>query len=335
MQQLRKKDFLIISKARYGTSIDGDRRLRNLAQGYWVYDELLMALLSNGWVRFAAGFKAGVYAHPAQPWVIKIMGMGVGDAPSYFAERGYYLEHERGMLQAFRLNGLTFGPAVLPLKDTVSFLQSCGVSPHQAELRACRHDLLVMEKLEGIPFATQTGHFLAYEPDIAVFDSGLLREAEHALRKLKAELSHANTLGLLHNDPMPANILFVLNENHELRARLVDFELAQDVSGFSAPYVSESVQELYAQRDVPRNAHSNTYIKNLDEHIMEQTLSAFRELRKAVEDLEDKPAAFDWLSISVSFLAGFSINVGKAIQYCRDRYSANISSRRRPAKYRP
>ena len=42
-------------------SIDNDKRFKNLAKGYWVYDELLNGLARNGWVRFATGYKGALY----------------------------------------------------------------------------------------------------------------------------------------------------------------------------------------------------------------------------------------------------------------------------------
>ncbi len=46
------------------------------------------------------------------------------------------------------------------------------------------------------------------------------------LKRLCPELESANSAGLLHNDPMPPNIIFGLDNNESLRAWLVDFELA-------------------------------------------------------------------------------------------------------------
>jgi len=80
------------------------------------------------------------------------------------------------------------------------------------------------------------------------------------------------------------------------------------------------VQELYVERDVPRNSQNGTYTKNLDQHIIGQAIAAVREIRAAVKDAEGD-AQFDWLSlgISIPFLGGFSIGVGKAIKYWQKR----------------
>jgi len=51
------------------------------------------------------------------------------------------------------------------------------------------------------------------------------------LKRLRRELESANSAELLHNDPMPPNIIFGLDNNEPLRAWLVDFELAQDLAG--------------------------------------------------------------------------------------------------------
>src|SRR5579864_9444067 len=56
-------------------SIDNDRRLKNLSKGYWVYDEMLNGLATNGWVRFAPGYKGAVYGKNGSQWCIKVLGM--------------------------------------------------------------------------------------------------------------------------------------------------------------------------------------------------------------------------------------------------------------------
>ena len=119
---------------------------------------------------------------------------------------------------------------------------------------------------------------------------------------------------------MPANIVFSLQDDDSLIASLVDFELAQDLKGSSPEYVSQSVQELYKERDVPRNSQTRAYTKNLDQHIISQAIVAIRGIRAAVKDLEGD-SEIDWLSLSISipFLGGFSINVGKAIRYWQER----------------
>jgi hypothetical protein len=65
-------------------------------------------LAKAGLMRFAPGFKAGVYGHSASKYCIKVLGMGVGENPIYFCEHGFYLAHERDMLIAFRNAGFTF-----------------------------------------------------------------------------------------------------------------------------------------------------------------------------------------------------------------------------------
>ncbi len=98
----------------------------HLAQGYWVYDDMLTAMRNSGWVRFAPGFKAGLYGKPKCDYCIKVLGMGVGENPHYFCERGYYHDHERRMLDRFRSGGFGFGPAVLPVEEAIRLLVDQG-----------------------------------------------------------------------------------------------------------------------------------------------------------------------------------------------------------------
>ena len=66
---IKKPSITKLLKAKNNiSSIDNDSRFKNLPSGYWVYDELLRNLKSKGWVRFAPGFKAGLYGHPQQQW---------------------------------------------------------------------------------------------------------------------------------------------------------------------------------------------------------------------------------------------------------------------------
>lgn len=293
-EQYGKADFSRLSRTHCLSSIDDDMRRKNLSRGDWRYDALLLpALIENGWKRFAAGFKAGVYGHAEKPWCIKIMGMGVGDHPQFFAGRGYYNEHERRMLEQFAKREFSFQPQVKSVDDSIAFLEDCGVDADQARWQCENSNVLITERILGIPFATQTGHFLTYEPDIAVFGSRVLMEAERALYELKTQLDRANTLGLLHNDPMPANILFTQGDHGTLAARLVDFELAQNCNEESPEYVSQSVRELYAEREVPMNAQTRKHTKNLDQHIMEQAIAALRTIRCRVKEYEDKTSDLD------------------------------------------
>ena len=70
--QFGRADFKRLS-ARYGSSsIDNDPRRKNLATGDWRYDTLFLPpLRERGWVRFAAGFKAGIYGHARHRGVSK------------------------------------------------------------------------------------------------------------------------------------------------------------------------------------------------------------------------------------------------------------------------
>jgi serine/threonine protein kinase len=293
--------------------IDGDIRFYNLALGFWVYDELLSDLQRSGWVRFAPGFKAGLYGHPHSDFCIKVLGMGVGDDPLYFCERGYYLAHERSMLEDFRAHGFDFAPQPLSHEESIRFLvDHCNVSPRQAEMRVSRDDILIMEFISGIPFATQTGRFLNYDINIIGFENDVLKDMLVALHKLNKDLEKANTQQLLHNDPMPPNIIFTIGEDSDIRARLVDFELAQNLKKPSPEYVSNSVAELYLERDVPINPNTNKYKMNLDQHLMHESIGVAEEIVRSAPQIRDLADALDTVSISIPFLGGISIDLGRA-----------------------
>lgn len=292
--------------------IEGDNRLYNLAPGYWVYDKLLSDLQLSGWVRFAPGFKAGLYGHPNSDFCIKVLGMGVGDDPLYFCERGYYLAHERAMLEDFRTLGFDFAPQPLSHEESIRFLvDHCNVSPLQAEMRVSRDDVLIMEFISGIPFATQTGCFLNYDINIVAFENTVLHDMLVALHKLKTGLEKANNQKLLHNDPMPPNIIFTISEDDDIRARLVDFELAQNLNKPSPEYVSNSVAELYLERDVPRNPNTQKHKKNLDQHLMHESIGVAEEIVRSAPQIRALTDVLDSVSISIPFVGGISINMGR------------------------
>ncbi len=258
--------------------IDHDPRFKNLPYGYWIYDEFLKGLYAKGWFRFAAGFKAALYGHPTSKWCIKLLGMGVGDNPLYFCDRGYYLEHERTMLLDFAKAGFSFQPKVMTEEESIRFLvDNKIVDENQATLRIQRNDLIVMEFINGIPFATQTGHYRDYMADFTIIGQNTLSEMHTALYNLSTELSSANAMGYLHNDPMPPNIIFCLKRQNKLVAKLVDFEIAQNLSKPSPDFVSNTVRELYDERMVPKNLNGE-HIKNLDQHLIDESIRMLKNL---------------------------------------------------------
>jgi serine/threonine protein kinase len=293
-QPLSKRRFQEMAREPALVSIDGDRRVYHLASGYWVYDEMLSALKNSGWIRFAPGFKAGLYGKAGCQHCIKILGMGVGENPLYFCERGYYLEHERRLLERFRSRGFVFGPKALSTEDSIRLLvDQGGVPARQAELRVTRNDVLIMDFISGVPLAIQTGQYVNYDLEIVGFDRELLAEVLAALQQLHRELDQANGLGLLHNDPMPPNIILSLNDAGELTARLVDFELAQDLSEPSPDYVNNSVAELYSERDVPRNSKTGRHTKNLDQHLLDESIRLVRDLLPIAGQVRSLAEALD------------------------------------------
>lgn len=258
--------------------IDKDEKYKNLPHSYWVYDDLLKGLYDKGWFRFAAGFKSALYGNPKSEWCIKLLGMGVGDNPLYFCEKGFYLEHERRMLIDFANLGFSFQPMVMGQEESIEFLISNEiVYEKQARLRVENNDVLIMERIKGVPFATQTGHFLDYVAEYRLIGHQTRDKLHEALYELKHELLTANSFGLLHNDPMPPNIIFVRNEKR-YRARLVDFEIAQNLKKRSPDFVNNTVAQQYIDRNVPRNSVTGQHIKNLDQHLLDESISFVKDL---------------------------------------------------------
>lgn len=258
-------------------------KFKNLSLGCPNYGDFLKRLSDQGWIRFAVGFKSGVYCHPDnRKWCIKIMGMGIGDNPYYFCGRGYYLRHEKEMLLSFKNSGFDFQPNVMSDEDSISFLiENCGAVEEEARHLVENKDLLIIEYINGVTIATRTGYHLDYEVKLPT-DEEVLRKTFIALHFLKQELTRANQKGLLHNDPMPDNIILTLDDSGtgNLRARLVDFEIAQDINPitYSSPnYVDNTVEELYQERDVPLNHQTHKYKKNLDQHLIDGSIELIKE----------------------------------------------------------
>lgn len=59
-----------------------------------------------------------------------------------------------------------------------------------------------MEYIDGIPFATQTGHFLNYIVDYSIPNSEVLAKMIEALLILKSQLMDANTKGFTSSFPI-------------------------------------------------------------------------------------------------------------------------------------
>jgi serine/threonine protein kinase len=317
---ISKRQFKKIVCAPSVPSIEDDERMYNLARGYWVYDELLEDLRKAEWVRFGPGFKAAVYGHASSQLCIKIIGMGVGANPLYFCERGYYLEHERNMLADFRRAGFRCLPEVLGPQESIQFLiAKCGVRPHQAEMRVLRNDLIVLEYIRGIPLAVQTGRHLTYDINVDVFEEDVLQEMCSAMEKLRVHLHRANMKELLHNDPMPPNIIFNLNERGEIEAKLVDFELAQNLKKPSPEHVNNSVAELYRERAVPINPHTLVHRTNLDMYLLDESIELVKKVCIAMARSRAGESVLDAITLGFSFVGGVSINLGKALKYLRRR----------------
>ena len=313
MKKLTKKQFKKMLLNPKFISIDDDNEFKNLTKGYWVYDELLCCLKKNGWVRFAPGFKGGVYGNEKSDYCIKLLGMGVGDAPAYFCEKGEYIWHERNMMKDFRDNGFSFLPNVLSTDESIEFLiKECGINKEQAYLRCKNNDLLITEYIKGIPFAIQTGFCLDYKLNIEDLEREVVIEMIESLFDLKKKLKTANNQGFLHNDPMPPNILFTF-EGNTIVAKLVDFELAQNLNKESPAYVNNSVAELYNEREVPFNNVTKKYTKNLDQHLLDGSINVLRQLLSIITLIDSNKSIWDGVSISIPVIGGPSVTIGAII----------------------
>lgn len=299
-------EFRRLQSEESAVTIEGSPRLRNLAGGHWLYDGLLLPrLLERGWARFGAGFKAGIYGHPNSPWCLKVMGMGIGDDPLFFAGCGHHNIHERQMLEAFARAGFAFQPQVMPPTESIRFLiEQCGVDAAQAEWQCAQGNALVLERISGLPLAQATGNHVHYFTRFAALTEDIIARCEQAACHLQAQLQRANQLGLLHNDPVPANIIFTCDSQGQIAARLVDFELAQDMSQDSPSHVTSFIPKQYVDREVPRNPEKGTYTKNLDEHLMDHALLALQTIRRAVASGE-----------AVALARGYSFPGGMRIHF--------------------
>ena len=310
---MNKKEFKSLIHNHFPACIDDNKGFFNLSKDYWVYDELLFDLKKSGWFRFAPGFKAGLYGTPSSTYCIKLLGMGVGENPKYFCERGYYLEHERNMLIDFYDLGFHFGPRVMTQDESIDFLiENCKVRKKQAELRVLNNDLIIMEYIHGIPLATQTGKYLNYNLNIIQFERELHVEMYQSLKILSDHLNEANNKGLLHNDPVPPNIVFTIDHKNRIEAKLVDFELSQNISKISPEFVNKSVEELYRERDVPINAQTMKYKKNLDQHLMDESIGILEKIISTSDELLKMNNIWDSFSLNVGPI---SVSFASLIHY--------------------
>ena len=172
-----------------------------------------------------------------------------------------------------------------------------------------------MELISGVPLATQTGRFLNYEVNIVQYEKDVIDQMVAALHKLKADLAKANAGLLLHNDPMPPNILFTLDDRNNLVARLVDFELSQDLHIPSPDWVNSSVSELYDEREVPRNVYTGRHTKNLDQHLMDSTIGAAEIIQRTTPKIRTVGDLLDGIDLEIPFVGGISLNLGQAYRF--------------------
>lgn len=118
---------------------------------------------------------------------------------------------------------------------------------------------------------------------------------------------------------MPPNIIFTINDRREIEAKLVDFELAQNLKRPSPEYVTSSVAELYRERAVPVNPHTSAYRVNLDMHLIDESIELVKRICDATAGGHAGDSLLDAMSLGISFVGGVSINLGKALRVLRGR----------------
>jgi len=225
-----------------------------VADVHWVYRDMIDALEDSGWFRAAVGFKSGIYAHKGNSYVLKIMGMGMGEAPHYYCGKGFYNAHEKMMLQSLESLGFDWGPKVLGTQETINILQHYGVSEEQATLRSVNHDVLLVERIAGIPL----GRFTGKDDEVlnTVFNIERPVEIASALYEFKQKVVKANKKGFYHNDLVSPNLLLTAKENGMLGIKAVDFNLASDGS---------AIPECVTKELQSRNHKEVTDVTRLDE----------------------------------------------------------------------
>jgi hypothetical protein len=299
-------------------SIENDTRFFNLSTDYPVDKDFINSLERNGWVRFSAGFKAGIYANRRYQWCIKILGMGLGENPSYFCGHTYYLHHEREMLLSFKRAGFDFQPNVMTHEESISFLvNECGISSKQAMARIINDDVLITELVNGVPLLTQTGKNLECFINPVILNNKILFDIGLALEYLKMQLDEANANGFMHNDPIGFNIILAMNKKKKVIAKLVDFELAQNLNKKTPEHVSIVVDQLYRERGVPFNSQSGEHTKSLDQHLMDESIQIIEQLSERLSILKISDSPFRSIFTIGPFASGIDLKLINATEFLR------------------
>ena len=129
-------------------------------------------------------------------------------------------------------------------------------------------------------------------------------------------IDDANAQGLTHNDPIGFNVVLTLNSGR-VTAKLVDFELAQDQNEESPGHVNITVAQLYRERNVPLNPQTGRHTKNLDQHLISESIQIVEQLSDRLENLDEVGAPFHSISSIGPFHSGIEIRLGKVIEHLR------------------
>jgi hypothetical protein len=70
-------------------------------------------------------------------------------------------------------------------------------------------------------------------------------------------------------------------------------------------------------RNVPTNPHTGSYLSNLEMHLLDQSKELVKRIRATQNGNND--SILDAISLGLSFVGGFSINIGKLMRSVKGR----------------
>ena len=98
---------------------------------------------------------------------------------------------------------------------------------------------------------------------------------------------------------MPPNIIFTVDEEDKIVAKLIDFETAQDLSANTPEYVENHVRELYWERHVPMD-DLGRFTKTLDQYLIDADLVLLEKLIQTTSSRSQVREQFPDASLSIS-----------------------------------
>ena len=88
-----------------------------------------------------------------------------------------------------------------------------------------------------------------------------------------------------------------------------------DTTDLGSLYVINSVNELEYERSVPRNQTTGKFLKNLDQHLLDEVIRLIENLSEKVNKFENTVSSYASIFITIPFLSGMNINLNNAMQY--------------------